>query len=296
MKTSSSWGFAPLALILLLAAAAVIVGWLPSPHIPGLPTPPSAPALAVQANQAAQEANTKAAAAAQITEAKDGQQYTAAAAVALAQSPATDPGAEAAKTLLPKADAALAGGLGSLSPAQAAWVQTYVANATAADQVHQATAAAALAAKDAQLNATAAQVQTLNAEKTDLETQRKILDQTLTEHDAKAGALWFWLKVGVLGYLFARFGLPLLAKMFPALAVFETAAHTLLDPLAAKALAEARDLAQNASGAVSAVLSHVEATAPAVLAGAKAEAGKWLTEADGTAEKFRANLAALKLT
>ena len=277
------------ALLLIPAALAALYLYAFGPKLPTLPGHASAPAAALQANEAQASTNTTTAATARASEAKTGQQLTAAAA-ALDQSPATDPGAKLAREILPRANNALENGLGPLTPEQAAWVQTLVANALSAQVEKVAAAQAALTASDQARAAAEERARAADADNQKLTTERKTLTAALVAHDAAAGATWFWIKAVALAAFFALYILPLLAKVFPQLGALETAAHAIIAPLAAKAWGEAKALATDASGAVCSVLAKVEKEAPAAFQGAKAEADAWLTEADGTAARYAAAL------
>ena len=286
-------GLAPLVVVVGIALAGV-AAWFTVPKIIA-PSHTSAAAVAVEANQAKQEANTAAQVDARAAEAKIGQQYTAAAGQALAQSPAQDLPATVAKALLPKADAALAGGLGALTPAQAAWVTSYAQNAIAQADDRRAAAEKALAEKDAALNSTDNQLHALAAEKTALEAARKQAEATLAEHDAKANGFRFYVFLILGAYAVAAYGLPFLEKAFPAVGALSTAALAILAPFAAKALAEARSLANDACACIHHTVAKVEAEAPAALASVKSTVGEWITSADNSAAGYNQELRKLKL-
>jgi len=97
-----------------------------------------------------------------------------------------------------------------------------------------------------------------------------------------------WAIWAGIAYVLICWVMPLAAKMFPSLEPIAAAAHAIISPLMAKAKAEAEHLAQDASAALHHTVQLIEAKAPGILADAKTLSDAWITEADGTRQRFDA--------
>lgn len=210
-----------------------------------------------------------------------------------------DPAVQFAGKTNAKAGEALAAAVGPLTPELRQWAIDIVRNATSASEAARAQAEAALQISDRDLaasqareaqylrDAAAAQARATQLEQisTKLRTQ---LDETLAEKDRVGGLLDTVLRWALylgIAYACAMYVLPLLGAVFPPLAPLATAVHAVVAPLGAKALKEAKSLAQDACAALHNVVQTVEAKAPAILAEVQAKKAEWITQNDGTAAR-----------
>lgn len=202
---------------------------------------------------------------------------------------------------------ALEGAVGKLTPAQAAEVLAFINDATSASEARRAQADAELADAKKQLaelaQARQQQEQLTRAAEAKVNTAQQAvsraasvvgrtvahLNATLSSNSDLGGLLehfFYYLKLAIIFYIVAIYILPLLAHMFPGLAPLADVAHALLSPLAHTAKIQAEALARDASAATDELLSHIEEKAPGILAEARTKVSAWITEADGTRERY----------
>lgn len=239
----------------------------------------------------------------QTAQTRTGQSLVAATGEALAAAgPAAkaDPAVQFAGRTNAKAGEALEAAVGPLTPELQQWSIDLVRNATSASEAARAKAEAALQLSDRDLAASQArEAQYLResaaaqARASQLEqiagALRTQLDETLAEKDRVSDILDTVLRWALylgIAYACAMWVLPLLGAVFPPLAPIAAAVHAIVAPLGAKALKEAKSLAQDACAALHNVVQHVREKAPAdVVAKVDAIRGEWITQNDGTAAR-----------